>query len=106
MALFHADGSYETHPLDGEYAGIQHTYIEGVKAGQKYGFIIHHQDELLYLSDPYAKALDQSLTYDVPFDAASSFDLAKCVVIDPEFDWQDTPKPCVHGKRWCCLKPT
>ncbi|EKO3511906.1 glycogen debranching protein GlgX [Vibrio fluvialis] len=93
LALFHADDSYETHPLESEYAGIQHTYVEGIKAGQKYGFIVQHGDDLLCLSDPYAKALDKSLTYEVPFKPASSFDLAKCVVIDTQFDWQDTPKP-------------
>ncbi|MCE7612871.1 glycogen debranching enzyme, partial [Vibrio fluvialis] len=93
LALFHADGSYETHPLESEYAGIQHTYVEGIKAGQKYGFIVQHGDDLLCLSDPYAKALDKNLTYEVPFKPASSFDLAKCVVIDTQFDWQDTPKP-------------
>ena len=90
---FTLDGSYETHPLESEYASIQHTYVEGIKAGQKYGFIVQHGDDLLCLSDPYAKALDKSLTYEVPFKPASSFDLAKCVVIDTQFDWQDTPKP-------------
>lgn len=93
LALFNPDGSYETHPLAGEYAGIKYTYVEGIKAGKKYGFIIHHQDELLYLSDPYAKALDNSLTYEVPFKTASSFDLAKCVVTNTDFDWQDTVNP-------------
>ncbi|WP_438895137.1 hypothetical protein, partial [Bacillus cereus group sp. BC329] len=45
LALFHVDGSYQTHPLDHEYAGIQHTYVEGVKAGQRYGFITQVEGE-------------------------------------------------------------
>lgn len=93
LVLFYNDGSYQAHSLDNEYAGIQHTYVEGVKAGQRYGFASHIEGELIYLSDPYARALDRELSYSVPFTSKESFDLPKCVVIDPDFDWQDTSKP-------------
>lgn len=93
LALFHSDGSYQTLPLDNEYAGIQYTHVKGIKAGQRYGFITQLEGELFYLSDPYAKALDHELSYQVPLTPAESFDLPKCVVIDPSFDWQGTTKP-------------
>lgn len=93
LALFNSDGSYETHPFADEYAGVQHLYLGGIQAGQRYGFLIQSDDELFYISDPYAKALDQSLTYKVPFQLHDSFSLAKCVVTDSHFDWQDVAKP-------------
>ncbi|MEH0689047.1 glycogen debranching protein GlgX [Vibrio cholerae] len=93
LALFKADGSYTTYPLDNEDAGIKHTYIEGIKAGQKYGFITRVNDVEHYLSDPYAKALDKPLFYDLPFNAEKSFQLAKCVVTKTSFDWQGVAKP-------------
>lgn len=96
LALFNSDGSYETHPLEGEYAGIKHTYMAGIKAGQRYGFISHEDDNsLLYVSDPYAKALDAPLTYTPPFSEEDSFELAKCIVISDDFDWQDSHKPAI-----------
>ncbi|NNN44808.1 MULTISPECIES: glycogen debranching protein GlgX [unclassified Vibrio] len=93
LALFHADGSYQTLPLEQEYAGIRYTHVKGIKAGQRYGYLTHVNDELLYLADPYARALDHQLSYQVPFTSAESFDLPKCVVIDPQFDWQGVTKP-------------
>lgn len=93
LALFHVDGSYQTHPLDQEYAGIQHTYVEGIKAGQRYGFITQVEGELFYLSDPYAQALDGPLTYQPPLTPSGSFDLPKCVVVDDQFDWQGVQRP-------------
>ncbi|MCO7069652.1 glycogen debranching protein GlgX [Vibrio cholerae] len=93
LALFHADGSYETHQLEHEYAGIKHTHISGIHAGQKYGYLIQLNDELHYISDPYARALEGLLHYDPPFDSHKSFDLPKCVVTDTDFDWQNVTKP-------------
>lgn len=93
LALFHADGSYETHQLEQEYAGIKYTYIPNVHSGQKYGYLIQLNDELHYIADPYARALDSSLHYDPPFDSHKSFDLPKCIVTSVQFDWQSVPKP-------------
>ncbi len=90
LAFFNSDGSYETHPLEGEYAGIKHTYVEGIKSGQRYGYISQQNEQLQYISDPYTKALDKTLTYQPPFSASDSFQLAKCVVVDNDFDWQDS----------------
>ena len=94
LALFDGDGDkYQTYILKGVDNGIQHTYVEGVKAGQKYGYIVELDGHKHLVSDPCAKALDKSLIYQPPFTSAQSFKLAKSVVIDAQFDWQDIAKP-------------
>ncbi|MFN3016060.1 glycogen debranching protein GlgX [Vibrio coralliilyticus] len=93
LALFDENNNYQTFSLTNEYAGIKHTFIPEVKAGQRYGFIIGDEDNLQLISDPYAKALDKPLFYETPFNSAKSFDLSKCVVIQNEFDWQGIEKP-------------
>ncbi len=93
LALFDDQGHYKTYPLDNRYAGVKYTYLKEIKAGQKYGFIIDIDGEPHYISDPYAKAIDKELTYQLPFNSAKSFQLAKCVVTDDQFDWQQVPKP-------------
>ncbi|AIW20932.1 glycogen debranching protein GlgX [Vibrio coralliilyticus] len=93
LALFDENNNYQTFSLANEYAGIKHTFIPGVEAGQRYGFIISDEDNLQLISDPYAKALDKPLFYETPFNSAKSFDLSKCVVIQNEFDWQGIEKP-------------
>ncbi|EKO3834476.1 glycogen debranching protein GlgX [Vibrio harveyi] len=93
LALFAEDGSYALHDLPNEYAGIRHTFIPDIKSGQKYGFVVTHQDQPLLISDPYAKSIDKALHYQPPFSPAKSFDMPKCVVIEDHFDWQDTDHP-------------
>ncbi|MCY9802635.1 glycogen debranching protein GlgX [Vibrio scophthalmi] len=93
LALFDDSGSYTTHPLEHEYAGVKHTYIADIQAGQKYGYITTINGHLHYLADPYAKALERELGYVLPFNAEKSFKLAKCVVTNDKFDWQDVSKP-------------
>lgn len=93
LALFDEDGDFSTHELSEPYAGIRHTYIEGVQANQRYGYLITKDGKDHYLSDPYAKAIDKALHYAVPFDSNKSFHLAKCLVIDDDFDWQGVRSP-------------
>ncbi|UPQ89536.1 glycogen debranching protein GlgX [Vibrio sinaloensis] len=93
LALFEASGEFKTYPLQGEYAGIKHTYLENVKAGQRYGYIAQVKGKAHFISDPYAKALDKPLQYELPFSSEKSFQLAKCVVVDDAFDWQGVTKP-------------
>ncbi len=95
LAIFDATGSsYKLYPLEHRYADVQYTYLAGIKPGQKYGYVIELDDgELHFISDPYAKAVDTPLYYAPPFSAAKSFDMAKCVVTDNDFDWQDTTRP-------------
>ncbi|AUI87606.1 glycogen debranching enzyme GlgX [Vibrio azureus] len=93
LALFNDNGDFVLHDLANDSAGIRHTFIPAIKAGQKYNFIIREQEQTLMLSDPYAKSIDEELTYEPPFDASKSFNLAKCVVVDDHFDWQNTTHP-------------
>ncbi len=93
LALFGEDDQYTTHPLNNDYAGILHTHIKGVKAGQKYGFIVEHPDGDYLISDPYAKAIEKPPHYMPPLTPSKSFQIAKSVVIDSNFDWQGVEKP-------------
>jgi glycogen operon protein len=95
LALFDADGvQYELHPLEHSYAGVLYCYRSGVQAGQKYGYVIELDDGTSQLiSDPYAKGLDGMLQYTPPYTAEKSFALAKSIVVDDQFDWQDSEQP-------------
>ncbi|MBN3574181.1 glycogen debranching protein GlgX [Vibrio neptunius] len=93
LALFDESNNYQTYPLTHEYAGIKHTFVSGIKAGQKYGFIVDDKENRRLISDPYAKSLDKPLFYSIPFNSAKSFELAKSIVTDDKFDWQDVAKP-------------
>ncbi len=93
LALFDGQGNFTTHTLENEYAGIQYTHVPNIKAGQKYGYLILKGGEPHYISDPYAKAIDNKLDYKTPFSSKKSFELPKCVVVDDQFDWQSTKKP-------------
>lgn len=93
LALFEKSGEFKTYPLDSEYAGIKFTHIAGITAGQRYGYIIEVKNKAHFISDPYAKAIDKPLHYQVPFSSDKSFQLAKCVVVDDAFDWQGVTPP-------------
>ncbi|CAM2932814.1 glycogen debranching protein GlgX [Vibrio ordalii] len=93
LALFDQQGSFTTHVLENEYAGVKYTHVPNIKAGQKYGYLILNGDEPHYISDPYAKAIDKNLGYTTPFSSKKSFELPKCIVVDDQFDWQSTRKP-------------
>ncbi|PFG58580.1 glycogen operon protein [Vibrio sp. ES.051] len=93
LALFADDGSYTLHDLPSEYAGIRHTFIPNIQSGQKYAYLVSHQGEPLLISDPYAKSIDKALHYHPPYSPAKSFDMPKCIVIEDNFDWQDTVHP-------------
>ncbi|PWI32620.1 glycogen debranching enzyme GlgX [Vibrio albus] len=93
LVLFDNNGEYTTHELEGNYAGHRHTYIEGIKAGQLYGYKVEVNEGPVLLSDPYARAIEKPLHYEPPFTPKKSWDISKCVVIDNQFDWQDTHSP-------------
>ncbi|WP_394246376.1 glycogen debranching protein GlgX [Vibrio profundi] len=93
LALFDENDEFTTIPLQGEYAGIKHTFVEGVTIGQKYGYIVENQDGPLLLSDPYAKSIDRPLHYETPYTNEKSFQMAKCVVTEDSFDWQGVEAP-------------
>ncbi|MFA0439716.1 glycogen debranching enzyme GlgX [Vibrio sp. 10N.286.49.C2] len=93
LAIFNDNDSYQLFPIDNEYAGIKHIHISGVQANQRYNFVIETQEGLQFISDPYAKALDQSLHYTPPFDISKTLALPKSVVVDDAFDWQESIQP-------------
>lgn len=87
-------GDYQSYALEQEYAGIRYTFINGIKPGQKYGYLIKlPNDEWVCISDPYAKAIDKPLVYSPPYTAKQSFSLAKCIVTIDDFDWENTTSP-------------
>lgn len=93
LALFDEKKQFKTYELENEYAGIRYTFVPGIKAGQKYGYLVDSEEGPLLLSDPYAKALDGPLHYKTPYSAEKSFAMPKCVVYQDDFDWQDTDHP-------------
>ncbi|MGL6312280.1 glycogen debranching protein GlgX [Vibrio sp. WXL103] len=95
LALFSDGNNYQTFPLESDCRGIQSVYIEGVKAGQRYGYIGRVEGKPHFISDPYAKALDGPVLYPRPFDSTNSFSLPKCIVINDDFDWQGTDHPYI-----------
>ncbi|MCW8333997.1 glycogen debranching protein GlgX [Vibrio paucivorans] len=93
LAIFDQQRQYTAYDIDNDYAGVKHTFIEGISAGQKYGYIVKVDGESHVISDPYAKSLENALHYQPPFDSKASFELPKCVVVDDSFDWQDSSQP-------------
>jgi isoamylase len=95
---------------------IFHGYVEGLKPGQVYGYRVHgpYEPEAGHrfnpnklLLDPYARGHtgeirwnDACYGYTIGHEAADlSFDerdsapfVPKCVVVDPNFDWQGEPR--------------
>ncbi len=91
LALFEGKSDdYRVVELPHQEAGIRYGFIADIRAGQRYGYLIEIDGEPLLISDPYAKSIDGPLSYTPPFDAKTSFSIAKSVVIDDEFDWQET----------------
>ncbi|MGF1746490.1 glycogen debranching protein GlgX [Vibrio minamisatsumaniensis] len=93
LALFDENDEFTTYELENEYADIKYVFVDGIKAGQKYGFIAETDNGPILLSDPYAKAISEPLNYATPYTNQKSFSMAKCVVIDDTFDWQNVEKP-------------
>ncbi|WP_261886873.1 glycogen debranching protein GlgX [Vibrio pomeroyi] len=99
LALFDENDEFTTYKLENEYADIRYVFIEGIKAGQKYGFIAETDNGPILLSDPYAKAISEPLDYVTPYSNEKSFAMAKCVVVDDTFDWQDVEKPRISREE-------
>ncbi|WP_210454492.1 glycogen debranching protein GlgX [Vibrio crassostreae] len=99
LALFDENDEFTTYKLENEYADIRYVFIDGIKAGQKYGFIAETDNGPILLSDPYAKAISEPLDYVTPYSNEKSFAMAKCVVIDDTFDWQGVEKPRISREE-------
>ena len=118
LCLFDNDGQeHQVLALPERTGDIWHGYIEGLTAGQLYGYRMdgpyepekgHRFNPFKLLIDPYAKQLTGHPTWD---DALFGYDtkhkdkdlvmdkvdsapfMPRCVVVDPHFDWSDTPRP-------------
>ncbi|MDN3682009.1 glycogen debranching protein GlgX [Vibrio tapetis subsp. quintayensis] len=93
LVLFKDNDEFETFELNSGKLGIKYTYVANIQAGQRYAYIVEHNDEPLLISDPYARALDKPLHYQPPFTADKSWHIAKSVVVDNQFDWQGVHSP-------------
>lgn len=119
VCLFGADGSHEEQrvALPGRTDDIWHGFVAGIGPGTRYGLRVHGPYDPLQgwrcnghklLLDPYAKALDRPLRgapwqyayplgqdrRDLQLDPQdNAAQAAKCVVVDPHFDWQGDRHP-------------
>jgi len=106
LCLFDEHGKQvDSYFLNESYSHLWHIYLEGVKAGQRYGFRVDgdYQPEngLFFnkkhlLIDPYAKCLDKVQHSFLQSQSDSNDNqVVKSVVIDGEFDWKGVKKPKV-----------
>jgi glycogen operon protein len=118
LCLFDADtGAESRYRLFGGDNGVFHAHVQGIGAGQLYGFRAHGRyavDSLRFnanklLLDPYARAISGPILwdpaiYDFKFDfdpdlVLNEFDSAsevpRSVVVDTQFDWGDDARPNV-----------
>ncbi|HET6494191.1 MAG TPA: glycogen debranching protein GlgX [Thermoleophilia bacterium] len=117
LCLRHEDGSQEIVPLRERTDMVWHAFLPDLRPGQRYGYRVHGPYAPLdghrfnpnkFLLDPYAKAIDGTLTpedamygyrieeseQDLSFseiDSAPS--MPSCVLIDPGFGWAGDRPP-------------
>ena len=102
------DNQVDSYFLTVSHSHLWHVYLEGVKAGQKYAYRVDGEYQpkkgLLFnkkhlLIDPYAKRLSKIQHSFVQ--AQSDVDdlyVAKSVVVDDHFEWQDSEKPNIDDQ--------
>jgi isoamylase len=119
LCLFDEGGAEERVPLDERNAFNWHGYLPGVGPRQRYAYRVHGhyrpEEGLRFnaaklLIDPYAKAIEGAVDWSAghvfPYvmDGRDDADLRadgqddapaipKCVVVDPEFDWEGDEQP-------------
>lgn len=99
----------DSYTLNSSHAHLWHIHLAGIKAGQAYGYrvdgefkpangLFFNKNNLLI--DPYAKALSkvQHSFVQAQSDLDDNF-VAKSVVVDDHFDWQDTEKPNIPDQE-------
>ena len=114
LCLLSADGAEERVPLREVDGFVWHGYLHGVGPGQRYGYRVHgpyrpaagHRcNPAKLLLDPYAKAVEGSVTFGQavfgykfartrqpdPTDSAPS--MPRSVVASPYFDWANDRSP-------------
>ncbi|GAB2976817.1 glycogen debranching protein GlgX [Frigoribacterium salinisoli] len=114
FCLFDDDGAEHRTRLTDRTGHVFHGVVEGVRAGDRYGFRVagpwdpaaglrHNEHKLLL--DPYARAVDGRFDWgqavfghdmDEPEqrdDTDSAAAVPRSVVVDPAFDWGDDARP-------------
>jgi isoamylase len=121
LCLFDDQGARETHRivLPAMTDSVWHGFVPGLKAGTRYGIRAHGPYDPVagqrfnpnkLLLDPYARAIDRPLRgaawqyayklgnpeFDQKLDTAdNAASAAKCLVVDPAFDWGGDRRPGV-----------
>jgi isoamylase len=114
LCLFDKDGAETQIPLVDVDAGVWHGFIDGVGAGQRYGFRADgafspaggvRTNPAKLLLDPYARATEGDVVFGPELldhdpgdpDRPSTLDSANHVpfslVVDPDFDWRGDRRP-------------
>ncbi|MFI4927619.1 MAG: hypothetical protein ACHP7E_08030 [Burkholderiales bacterium] len=119
VCLYDATGEQEQRriALPARTDDVWHGFVPGLRAGQRYGLRVHGPYDPQHgwrcnphkvLLDPYARALDRPLRgaawqyayplgqerRDLQMDTLDNGELAaKCIVVDPQFDWGDDTHP-------------
>ena len=108
LCLFDSDGTETRVDLPEMDGFVWHAFLPGIEPGQLYGYRVHGPDDReaghrcnpsKLLLDPYAKAIDGTIEWSEALfsyrfgdpesvnDDDSATYAAKCVVINPFFDW-------------------
>ncbi|GAA3758338.1 glycogen operon protein [Spinactinospora alkalitolerans] len=116
LCLFDDEGAETRIELTENDGFVHHGYLPGIGPGQHYGYRVHgphtpehghRHNSAKLLVDPYAKALEGSLTwhesvFDYHFDDPARRNtrdsapfVPKCVVVSPFFDWGNDRPPKV-----------
>jgi isoamylase len=119
LCLFDAGGAEERVELTERTSFNWHGYVPGIGPGQRYGYRVHgpydpgagHRfNPAKLLLDPYAKSIEGPIRFQEanvlpyvpnaladddlePDDEDDADAIPKCVVIDPNFDWQGDRPP-------------
>ncbi|RYU48085.1 glycogen debranching enzyme GlgX [Aliivibrio finisterrensis] len=104
LIIFDDNGNHTEHPFTEEYGTIKYTLIDDVTEHTVYGFKIIQDNEAFLLLDPYAKALKNSPHYQVSYTAKQSWTLAQCVVVNNDFDWQESQSPMIPRSETILLE--
>ena len=121
LCLFSLQDKEQQLPMFPSPSGVWHLYVEGIGAGQLYGFRADGTwrpsqsprfNPHKLLMDPYTRELKGEFQWHQALfdyrlsaktsaweynDTNSSAFVPRCVVRDTEFDWQDTPNPHVSN---------
>ncbi|WP_354528468.1 glycogen debranching protein GlgX [Nakamurella sp. UYEF19] len=73
LCLVDALGSEQMVPMQDRRYGIWHTFVPGVRAGQRYGYRVTGRDRSKILLDPYARRVDTT-EYDLMAASAAGVD--------------------------------